>query len=402
MSIKTDDSKRLAAPARVVFALAALLLGGCMGVGQRMLPKDRLDYAASIADARKQQALLNVVRLRYGEFPSMMDLTQIVTSYSLSHTAATKAFIRTPFGGSNDDVSGVYTGQFAEKPSLTYIPIGGSDFVRKMLTPIDMSVILSLVQTGWPADRLMKALLVSANGQRNSELQARTVNHADPEFLEFVDFMQEAQLANALSVHVKPLSAEDTAAIVQAAAISQAAAAAPSASVRGAAMAALPPAPKLKIELCFWPESLPESSRARFASAREHLDLDPSTDCYDVVTGDYALDKTTIAVQTRSLMHLLGELAACVEVPPADLASGAAAGLVSTEVIGGSADEPLIRVHSGPDLPEDPHAAVQYAGSWFWIDNTDSNSKRTFSYLSILLSITESGGGGAQLVVTTN
>jgi hypothetical protein len=367
-----------------------------------MLPKDRLDYAASIADARKQQALINVVRLRYAEFPSLMDLTQVVTSYSLGHNLAVKGLLKRPFGGSNDDLSAVYTGSYSERPSMTYLPVGGSDFVRKMLTPIDMSVILSLIQTGWPADRLMGALLVSANGQMNRELQAGVVNHADPEFLGFVDLMQEAQLTNALSVHVKPLSAEDTAAIMQSAAVSQAAAAAPSAAVRGAAMAALPPVPRLRTELCFWPDSMSEDGRAQFAEVREQMGLDAETDCYDVKTGDMAAHPGTIAVQTRSLMHLLGELAACVEVPPGDLASGAAPGLASTAVIGSSTQEPLMRIHSGPSRPADPHVAVEYAGNWFWIDNTDTSSKRTFSYLSILLSITESGGGGAQLVVTTN
>ena len=106
--------------------------------------------------------------------------------------------------------------------------------------------------------------------------------------------------------------------------------------------------------------------------------------------------RPTLAFQTRSLMSFIQELAACVQVPQADLASGAAPRLQ------GGAVDPLIRIHSGASEPDDPLVAIQHHGSWFWIDNDDDDSKRTFAYLSILLSITESGGGGAQLVVTTN
>ena len=138
-----DTAQRRGLRRRAVLCLFALTTGACTGVGQRMLPQDRIDYTAAIADARKEQALLNIVRLRYSEFPSFLDLTQVVTNYSLLHQLAIKALIKTPFQGNNDDISGVYTAQFAERPSLTYLPVGGADFVRKMLTPIDMSVILS-------------------------------------------------------------------------------------------------------------------------------------------------------------------------------------------------------------------------------------------------------------------
>ena len=61
-----------------------------------------------------------------------------------------------------------------------------------------------------------------------------------------------------------------------------------------------------------------------------------------------------------------------------------------------------LAIHSGTTKPEGALAAVAYAGSWFWIDQTDAVSKRTFGYLMMLLSVTEQGGSAAQLVVATN
>ena len=217
----------------------------------------------------------------------------------------------------------------------------------------------------------------------------------------FVQFMQEAQLANAMSVTITPLSVENVTGITQAAAGGPVPSIVPSTAVDQTVMAAIPPPPKLKIELCFWPEMLREGGGERYDAIRADLGLDKTTDCYRVIPGD--MPPTTGRSQSRPLPDApVGEMAACIDVPAGDLASGAAPRLASTEVIGASTDRPLMTIHSGQSRPEDSLVAVEYAGSWFWIDDTDNHSKRSFIYLSILLSITESGGGGAQLVVTTN
>ena len=64
---------------------------------------------------------------------------------------------------------------------------------------------------------------------------------------------------------------------------------------------------------------------------------------------------------------------------------------------------PLLKVHSGQELPTKVFTAVRYRDHWFWIADDDPNSKRTFSYLSMLLAVTETDEkSGLQLVVPTN
>jgi hypothetical protein len=43
---------------------------------------------------------------------------------------------------------------------------------------------------------------------------------------------------------------------------------------------------------------------------------------------------------------------------------------------------------------------VNYRDSWIWIDDTDFASKRMFSFLMLLFSLTETGCQGAAPIVT--
>jgi hypothetical protein len=61
---------------------------------------------------------------------------------------------------------------------------------------------------------------------------------------------------------------------------------------------------------------------------------------------------------------------------------------------------PLIRILSDANLPQDAFFAVRYRNHWFWIDDRDLYSKRTFSFLMFLFTLTESGGTSAAHVVT--
>ncbi len=59
-----------------------------------------------------------------------------------------------------------------------------------------------------------------------------------------------------------------------------------------------------------------------------------------------------------------------------------------------------IDVHSGNERPEQSYVAIRYRDKWFWVDSTDSNSRRTFVYLSIAFNLTLAGKeAGGQVIV---
>ena len=94
------------------------------------------------------------------------------------------------------------------------------------------------------------------------------------------------------------------------------------------------------------------------------------------------------------------ELAIQVDVPPQHVAEGRT---IPSLVKSDSVEERigrLIRINSSSDKPEDAFTAVNYKDNWFWIDDRDFKSKRTFAFLMILFSLTETGGKEGLPLVT--
>ena len=60
----------------VALLALSLLLTGCSSIGPGSVVRDRYDYASSIADSWKRQALINIVKLRYMDPPVHVDVGQ--------------------------------------------------------------------------------------------------------------------------------------------------------------------------------------------------------------------------------------------------------------------------------------------------------------------------------------
>src|SRR6478672_13677934 len=89
-----------------VILAAALIVsasGACSSIGPPSVPRDRSDYAAAIGDSWKQQTLLNIVKLRYGDFPVFLEIAQVIAGYQMQTTVAAglsvQNYINTAVGG---------------------------------------------------------------------------------------------------------------------------------------------------------------------------------------------------------------------------------------------------------------------------------------------------------------
>jgi len=117
------------------------------------------------------------------------------------------------------------------------------------------------------------------------------------------------------------------------------------------------------------------------------------------VQGRYLLgavdDPKFIRIQTRSLLGIMYYLSHGVEVPESDVKNGKVT--VTHDEEGNVFDWPrftedLLRIQSkGELIRESPAVAVRYRGTWFYIDDSDLNSKSTFSLLAQIFSL-QAGG----------
>ena len=97
-----------------------------------------------------------------------------------------------------------------------------------------------------------------------------------------------------------------------------------------------------------------------------------------------------IRIYTRSLLEILGNLAAQIEVPARDVAAGRT---YPTETSRPSCRRcPTWRSTHLAIEPIDAFVAVEYRGTWFWIDDNDYRAKRVFSVLLLLLNLVDKSG----------
>lgn len=351
-------------------ALLAAVLSACTSIGPKAVPRDRIDYAGAIGDSWKQQTLLNIVKLRYSDFPVFLDVNQVIAGYEFN-SSATAGFNASGTSYENPAPSFLtlggsvlLQGGYKDQPTVLYTPSTGSDFITRLMTPIPPSAVLFLLQAGYAADRVMELTLDSVNGINNaSRRRLGATRDADPRFARLGGLINEMQVAGALEVRIlRPKDAAETSVIV------------------------------------FRPGEKVAELEAKRREIAEILGLKPTPDEINVYYGGYSGRDDEIAMLTRSMLQIMLELGFFAEVPDSDVAEGRAS--PGDASMGGRDDPRPLRIMSGEEPPAEAFVAVPYHGHWFWIPDTDIRSKVTFGAVMLLFSISDVGAKGGSPVVT--
>jgi hypothetical protein len=91
---------------------------------------------------------------------------------------------------------------------------------------------------------------------------------------------------------------------------------------------------------------------------------------------------------------MLSAMAGFIDVP-AEFASFATPGHDVSQ-----ASRRPFHVHSGPDRPKQSFAQVKYKDYWYWIENSDMPSKRVFTLMLFITTLTNQAGGQKAPVLT--
>lgn len=342
--------------ARILIALALLALAGCASVPPQRVSTDRMDYGQVVADSWKQQTLLNVVRLRYADAPMFLDVASIINSYSVG--GRTNVGATFPSGSDPNVFSLGADGSWSNTPTVTYQPLLGDRFTKSLLQPVPPASVFQLMQGGWPADLVLQTVASSINGLRNNFAGVGS----DPKFQELVDALTRIQRAGGLSIRVEPHKDGNAVVVVM------------RRQENGAG-------PNKDAQLVL-----------------ELLGLEAGLGEFDISYGLIPKDKREVALLSRSMLEIMMQLGFGIELPAEHEKDGRA--LPGRWQPGDAQAKPMVHIRSGTERPADAYTAIPYRGHWYWIDDTDIASKRTFTFLMILFSLAETGQSVAAPVVT--
>ena len=349
---------------RALLLVLLLSITGCSSIGPESVTRDRFDYNTAISDSWKEQTLLNIVKIRYADMPLFVEVASIVSGYTLEGAVSLNGALSSSDAIQRNTLSLGSNGKFTDRPTITYVPITGSQFNKSFMTPIPPRVVLFLMQSGWSAELIFPLTVDSVSGLRSQVLAGANQRGGDPEYYRVVDLMRQIQLSGAIGMRIK----------------------------KGENLADT-------TVLFFQKEGLDPETRAARQALTELLGLHPDAREVSVNYGLIPGGDNEIALLTRSMLQIMIQLATKIDVPPEHVADGRT---VPAMVTPGSEveDRKLMNIYHSREKPADAFTAVKYRDYWYWVDDRDFRTKRTFAFLMILFSLTETGGKEGLPLVT--
>ena len=351
------------ASASIPALAVALMLAGCVHLGPRTVTVDRFDYSTAIADSWKQQTLLNIVKLRYHDLPVFVDVASIVSGYSLQTGVNVGGTLSTERAVQGNFLSAGGQAIYTDRPTITYVPLTGEKFLRGLVTPIDPKSIFSLLQSGYGADFILALTVESLNGLRNRSFAGGTLREADPEFARVLELLRDVQTAGAVGLRVETDAAKGSTGL-----------------------------------LFFRRDGLPAEIVEKSAEIRRLLGLPADQERFVLTFSPLRGAPGELAVNSRSMLQIMGAFATYLDVPEAHLREHRA--LPAFEHAASDGRKDRVRIHSGNEPPADAFAAVRYRDTWFWIDDGDLQTKRAMMAVMFFFTLADTGGSEKLPMVT--
>jgi len=360
---------------QMVFVVTAVfVLSGCAAFGHRRVSSDRFNYNDAIARSTRDQMLLNLVRLRYLEVPVFLTVSSVLTQYIYEGNVGVSG---TANLGGPDLVGGNAGLAYSERPTITYLPLGGQEFAAQMLSKIPLEFFFAATQAGWPSDILMQIGIQRMGDVENMSFGAVPapgeidyVEQLKRDFEKLKRFQRALKLLMVLgdreTIEVHRVRKDD-----------------------------------VDKRYLVFAEEVPKDLRAMIREIKKLLGLRPDLNIFRITERLTRLKDDEISIQTRSVMAMMSFLSRGIEVPPEQLAEGK---VIDYRIQKAGEDEinPSIpfRMRAGKERPKGAFVAVRYQDHWFYIDDTDLTSKRVLGTMIILLRLQAPSPTAAAPVLT--
>jgi hypothetical protein len=342
-----------------LLVVGALVFCGCAAVGPRFIAAGRGVYADVINRTEDEQILNVLVRQRYDETFGMISVASITANLRFSAQAGANIGI-----GDSDDYAGNLVPLSAgvaydENPTISYVPLSGEDFMRRMLGPISLNEWLLIGGTATHPGLVFGLAVRRVNGLKNRLLSGEPPS---PGFARLVELYDRLRLAGVLDI-----------------------------------VREFEPDPEGRPEGRYLYE-IHDYADAHGDSVREFLDLlgievkpDGST-IFLPIREAVGSSASAIPLQTRSAYDVLRVIGAGIEIPSPHLEAGIVEPLASAV----PKEERPITIRSSEKRPDDATVRIRFRDWWFYVDATDTDSKRGFIFLQTFVGMRLADPAAAQ------
>jgi hypothetical protein len=340
-------------------------LVGCSGVGSKSISPDRFNYNAAIGQSSNEQMLLNLLRIRYKEVPVFLSVSSVLTQYSYGASAGIGG--ESGQGGIDSSYIGANAAlRYSERPTITYTPLAGEEFSRKLISPLPDDRIFLLAQSGWPPQLLLGLCIEVISGLRNLPFnRAPTAKDLEQyrKFSEGVELMIKLSKLQLLELRRGMLSEGHLE----------------------------------TVDHLIFSEIDNPSDQAAIDRLKALLNLSSTINHYRITQKFTHLEPDEVTLRMRSMVSLMGLFARGVDIPAEHLEQGWArerAPNFNSEIIY------HLNVQHSTNRPTDAFVSVEYGGYWFFIAHSDIDSKEAFSLISYLYQMQAPQAPAAMPIIT--
>ena len=340
--------------------ILTLLLGGCsvfdefIQIGPDSVQDSRGEFNQVISDTNDSQSLLNLVKRRYGDSISVLEVSSVSTSIEWQRGGSLALTIFD--GGPDANNAGIGgAARYTEKPTITYLPLKGGDFIKKVLSPVDVDMLMLLSRSGWRMDRILNLTVNNINGLDNAHTASGPTPAIAPNFKKFDEFLAAMVAIERADLQFGYIMDENK---------------------------------DRQLALYFKKSSLQKPEVQKLIKL---MNLDGQSNIYPIYAElETEENRSEIQIDFRSLAGIQFFLSHGIKIPEEHLDEGLVQITMNTdgtefdwtEITG-----ELITIHSSRNEPKQGSAKVFYRDYWFYIEDSDITSKYTFMLLNQIESL---------------
>ena len=340
-----------------LLVVCALGFSGCAAIGPQSISAGRGSYAEVINSTEDEQILNVIVRMRYDETFTMISVASVTATLRFRAEAGANVGI-----GNSQNYAGnlvpLSAGiAYEESPTISYVPLNGEDFMRRMLSPVTRGEWLLLAGAAKHPGHVFALVVSRVNGMRNPLLRERP---SFGNFVRFVELYDRLRRAQVLDLVQRSGTTND--------------------------------------DNHFW--YLHDYEDTHGGSVREFLDLlgiETKPDGSEILLPVYLAVGSSVSaihMQMRTAQDVLRVAGAGIEIPPSHLEAGIVGPIASAALVKAQ----FILIRSSEQRPDNATVRIRFRDRWFYIDATDMRSKQAFVLLQTFIGVRLADPGASKKV----